>query len=34
MTLTLPSHYPHAPVPQLQVAITDPLLVIQDDPTQ
>ncbi|MGY3094934.1 hypothetical protein ACVW03_000749 [Pantoea agglomerans] len=34
MTLTLPSHYPHAPVPQLQVAITDPLLAIQDDPTQ
>jgi len=34
MTLTLPSHYTHAPVPQLPVAITDPLLAIQDDPTQ
>jgi len=34
MTLMLSSHYPHAPVPQLPVSISDPLLAIQDDPTQ
>jgi len=28
MTLSLPSHYPHAPVPQLPVAIDYPAAIL------